>query len=78
MNIEEKKIIEFFTNNISPEDFAKKARRFMHVSLTLLLNNEDEESHVKEWIKDGHSVLHDFCELLNPYLEAQKTFAERK
>ena len=71
MSTQENKIIEFFKDNISPEDFAKTARRFMHASLMLLLNNEEEDITRKKWIIDGHSIINEFCELLNPYLEEQ-------
>ena len=69
MSTQENKIIEFFKDNITPEDFAKTARRFMHVSLMLLLKNDEDDITTKEWIIDGHSILHEFCELLDPYLE---------
>ena len=69
MSTQENKIIEFFKDNITPEDFTKKARRFMHVSLMLMLKNDEDDITTKEWIIDGHSILHEFCELLDPYLE---------
>jgi hypothetical protein len=69
MSTQENKITEFFKDSISPEDFAKTARRFMHVSLMLLLKNDEDDITTKEWIIDGHSILHEFCELLDPYLE---------
>ena len=78
MSTQENKITEFFKDNISPEDFAKTARRFMHASLILLLKNEEDDITTKEWIIDGHSIIHEFCELINPYLEDKKNFAEIK
>ena len=71
MSTQENKIIEFFKDSITPEDFAKKARRFMHASIILLLNNEEDDITTKKWIIDGHSIINEFCELLNPYLEEQ-------
>ena len=67
------KLTEFLTKNIEPKDLAKSLRRFEHETIKMVLNAESEDTYCKDWIADGHYLLTELCEILDPKLEDTAT-----
>ena len=60
---------EFLVERISPEELAKLLRRFKYEAIKMLLNMDNDDAVRKDWFRDGHYFITEFCEILDPQLE---------
>ena len=67
--IVKQRLEEFLTKNITPKELAKSLRRFEHETIKMVLNSENDDTYCKDWIADGHYLLTELCEILDPKLE---------
>ncbi|WP_394776762.1 hypothetical protein [Flavobacterium sp.] len=68
----EAKLIDFFSNTIDPESFAKAIRQLNYViALSRVLEKENKYAQ-KENLEHGLPRLNELADILNPYLEFKK------
>lgn len=62
---------DFFTDKISPKDFAKRVRRLNHLVALFALRVNENEGLNKEWLEDGFYWINELAETLDPFLEIE-------
>ena len=71
--IVKQRLEEFLTKNIKPKELAKSLRRFEHDTIKMVLYSYYDDTYCKDWIADGHYLLTELCEILDPKLEDTAT-----